>query len=150
DILSRGRLELGVGRGAAPNLFAAYNIPATETRERFVEALDVIRQAWTNERLTYQGKSLCVNDLPVFPRPVQQPHPPIRIAANSQETYTLAGRLGLSIFSTPLIAGSMEKLREYIKAHRTSLPAGVKQDAAVAFPVHVAASRAQARREREA
>jgi len=150
DILSGGRLELGVGRGAAPNMFAAYNIPAAETRERFVEALDVIRTAWTSERLSYQGKYLCVQDLPVFPRPVQRPHPPIRIAANSPETYTLAGGLGLPIFATPLIAGSMDKLREYIKAHRESLPAGVKQDVAVAFPVHVAASRAQARRECEA
>ncbi len=44
----------------------------------------------------------------------------------------------------------MDKLREYVRAHRESLPAGVKQDVAVAFPVHVAASRAQARRECEA
>ncbi len=150
DILSGGRLELGVGRGAAPNMFAAYNVPAAETRDRFVEALEVIRQAWMSERLTYQGKYLHVEDLPVFPRPVQKPHPPIRIAANSPETYTLAGRLGLPIFATPLIAGSMDKLREYIKAHRESLPAGVKQDVSVAFPVHVSTSRAQARQECEA
>src|SRR5215468_4731315 len=149
DILSGGRLELGVGRGAAPSMFAAYNVPAAETRERFVEALEVIRQAWMGERLSYQGKYLHVQNLPVFPRPVQKPHPPIRIAANSPETYTIAGNLGLPIFATPLIAGSMDKLREYIKSHRESLPAGVKQDVSVAFPVHVAASRAQARRECE-
>jgi len=130
-------------------MFAAYNVPAAETRDRFVEALEVIRQAWTSERLSYQGKYVRVQDLPVFPRPVQKPHPPLRIAANSPETYTIAGRLGLPIFATPLIAGSMDKLREYIGAHRESLPAGVKQDVAVAFPVHVAASRAQARRECE-
>jgi alkanesulfonate monooxygenase SsuD/methylene tetrahydromethanopterin reductase-like flavin-dependent oxidoreductase (luciferase family) len=150
DILSGGRLELGVGRGAAPSMFAAYNVPAEETRERFVEALEVIRQAWTSERLSYQGKYLRVQDLPVFPRPVQKPHPPIRVAANSPETYTIAGRLGLPIFATPLIAGSMDKLREYIGAYRESLPAGIKQDVAVAFTVHVSASRAQARRECEA
>jgi alkanesulfonate monooxygenase SsuD/methylene tetrahydromethanopterin reductase-like flavin-dependent oxidoreductase (luciferase family) len=150
DILSGGRLELGVGRGAAPSMFTAYNVPVEETRERFEEALAVIRQAWTSKRLSYQGKYWQVQNLQVFPRPVQQPHPPIRIAANSPETYTIAGRLGLPIFATPLIAGSMDKLREYIGAHRESLPAGVEQDVAVAFPVHVAASRAQARRECEA
>jgi alkanesulfonate monooxygenase SsuD/methylene tetrahydromethanopterin reductase-like flavin-dependent oxidoreductase (luciferase family) len=149
DILSGGRLELGVGRGAAPSMFTAYNIPVEETRERFEEALTIIRQAWTSERLSYQGKYLRVQDVRVFPRPVQKPHPPIRIAANSPETYIIAGRLGLPIFATPLIAGSMDKLREYVKAHRESLPAGVKQDVAVAFPVHVAASRTQARRECE-
>ena len=150
DILSGGRLELGVGRGAAPSMFAAYNVPIEESRERFEEALAVIRQAWTSERLTYHGKYLQVQDLAVFPRPVQQPHPPLRIAANSPETYTIAGRLGLPIFATPLIAGSMDTLRQYIGAHRESLPAGVKQDVAIAFPVHAAASRAQARRECEA
>jgi alkanesulfonate monooxygenase SsuD/methylene tetrahydromethanopterin reductase-like flavin-dependent oxidoreductase (luciferase family) len=149
DILSGGRLELGVGRGAAPSMFAAYNVPIEESRQRFEEALAVIRQAWTSERLTYNGRYLQVQDLQVFPRPVQQPHPPLRIAANSPETYTIAGRLGLPIFATPLIAGSMDKLRQYIDSHRTSLPAGVKQDVAIAFPVHTAASRAQTRRECE-
>jgi len=150
DILSGGRLELGVGRGAAPSFFAAYNVPVEESRERFEESLAVIRQAWTTERLSFEGKYLHVKDLPVYPRPVQKPHPPIRIAANSPETYTIAGRLGLPIFATPLIAGSMDKLREYMQTYRESLPAGVKQDIAVAFPVHVAESRAQARRECEA
>ncbi|HKA55938.1 MAG TPA: LLM class flavin-dependent oxidoreductase, partial [Candidatus Binatia bacterium] len=90
DILSGGRLELGVGRGAAPSMFAAYNVPIAESRERFEEAVEVIRQAWTSERLSYQGKYLRVQDLRVFPRPVQKPHPPLRIAANSPETYTIA------------------------------------------------------------
>jgi alkanesulfonate monooxygenase SsuD/methylene tetrahydromethanopterin reductase-like flavin-dependent oxidoreductase (luciferase family) len=149
DVLSGGRLELGVGRGAAPSMFAGYNVPIEESRERFEESLTVIRKAWTSDRLTYEGKYLHVKDLQVFPRPVQQPHPPLRIAANSPDTYQIAGRLGLPIFATPLIAGSMDKLREYIGAHRTSLPPGVKQDVAVAFPVHTAVSRAQARREVE-
>jgi alkanesulfonate monooxygenase SsuD/methylene tetrahydromethanopterin reductase-like flavin-dependent oxidoreductase (luciferase family) len=150
DILSGGRLELGVGRGAAPSMFAPYNVPIEESRERFEEALDVIRQTWTSDRLSYHGKYLHVQDLQVFPRPVQRPHPPLRIAANSPETYTIAGRMGLPIFATPLIAGSMDKLREYIGTHRESLPAGMKQDVAVAFPVHTAASRTQARKECEA
>src|SRR3989441_13309366 len=147
DILSGGRLELGVGRGAAPSMFAAYKAPAEETRERFVEALEVIRQAWTSERLSYQGKYVRVQDLPVFPRPVQKPYPPLRIAANSPETYTIAGHLGLPIFATPLIAGSLDKLREYIRAHRESLPAGVKQDVAVAFSIPFGVSRGEAGRE---
>jgi alkanesulfonate monooxygenase SsuD/methylene tetrahydromethanopterin reductase-like flavin-dependent oxidoreductase (luciferase family) len=150
DVLSDGRLELGVGRGAAPTMFTAYNVPIEESRERFEEALSVIRQAWTSDRLTYHGKYLDVENLSVFPRPVQKPHPPLRIAANSPETYTIAGRLGLPIFATPLIAGSMDKLRQYIAAHRESLPGGVQQDVAIAFTVHAAASRAQARRECEA
>ena len=86
DVLSGGRLEFGVGRGATPIYFAGYNVPQEESRERFEESLQMILHAWTDERLTYQGKHFQVKDLPLAPRPVQKPHPPIRIAANSPDT----------------------------------------------------------------
>jgi len=79
---------------------------------------------------------------------VQKPHPPIRLAANSPDTFAIAGRLGLPIFASPLI-NPPDKLREYLGVHRDTLKAGVKPDIALAFPVHVAESRAQARRECE-
>jgi alkanesulfonate monooxygenase SsuD/methylene tetrahydromethanopterin reductase-like flavin-dependent oxidoreductase (luciferase family) len=148
DVLSGGRLEFGVGRGATPIFFAGYNVPPEESRERFEESLAVIRQAWTSERLSYQGKYFQVQDLLLTPKPVQKPYPPIRIAANSPETFATAGRLGLPIFAAPLI-NPPDKLREYLGVHRESLPAGAKQDVALAFPVHVAESRAQARQECE-
>jgi alkanesulfonate monooxygenase SsuD/methylene tetrahydromethanopterin reductase-like flavin-dependent oxidoreductase (luciferase family) len=149
DVLSGGRLEFGVGRGAAPIYFAGYNVPIEESRERFEEALAVILHAWTSERLSYQGKYFCVQDLPLAPKPVQKPYPPIRIAANSPETFAIAGQQGLPIFASPLI-NPPDKLREYLEVHRETLKAGVEQDVALAFPVHMAESRAQARRECEA
>jgi len=149
DVLSGGRLEFGVGRGAAPIYFAGYNVPQEESRERFEEALEVIVRAWTSERLSYQGKYFRVQDLLLTPKPVQRPHPPIRVAANSPETFAIAGREGLPIFASPLI-NPPDKLREYLAVHRQSLNPGAKQDVALAFPVHVAESRTQARRECEA
>jgi alkanesulfonate monooxygenase SsuD/methylene tetrahydromethanopterin reductase-like flavin-dependent oxidoreductase (luciferase family) len=148
DVLSGGRLEFGVGRGAAPVYFAGYNVPHKESRERFEEALDVILQAWTSERLSYQGKYWQIQDLLLTPKPVQKPYPPIRIAANSPETFAIAGRDGFPIFASPLI-NPPDKLREYLAVHRESLKPGVTQNVALAFPVHVADSRAQARRECE-
>jgi alkanesulfonate monooxygenase SsuD/methylene tetrahydromethanopterin reductase-like flavin-dependent oxidoreductase (luciferase family) len=148
DILSGGRLEFGVGRGTIPVHYTGYNVPIEESRERFEEALTVIRQAWTSDRLTYEGKYFRAHDLAVVPKPVQKPHPPIRLAANSPETFIIAGRLGLPIFASPLI-NPPEKLREYVRVHRDSLQPGVRQDIALAFPVHVAQSRAQARAECE-
>jgi alkanesulfonate monooxygenase SsuD/methylene tetrahydromethanopterin reductase-like flavin-dependent oxidoreductase (luciferase family) len=147
DVLSGGRLEFGVGRGATPIYFAGYNVPQEESRERFEESLQMILHAWTDERLTYQGKHFQVQDLPLAPKPVQKPHPPIRIAANSPDTFAIAGQLGLPIFASPLI-NPPEKLREYLGVHRESLKNG-KQDVALAFPVHVSSSREQARRECE-
>ena len=147
DVLSGGRLEFGVGRGATPIYFAGYNVPQEESRERFEESLQMILHAWTDERLTYQGKHFQVKDLPLAPRPVQKPHPPIRIAANSPDTFAIAGQLGLPIFASPLI-NPPDKLREYLSVHRENLK-NEKQDVALAFPVHVSDSREKARRECE-
>jgi alkanesulfonate monooxygenase SsuD/methylene tetrahydromethanopterin reductase-like flavin-dependent oxidoreductase (luciferase family) len=148
DVLSGGRLEFGVGRGATPVYFSGYNVPMEESRDRFEESLEIILRAWTSERLSYQGKHFHVQDLTLAPKPVQKPYPPIRIAANSPDTFAIAGQLGLPIFASPLI-NPPDKLREYLAVHRDPLLAGVKQDIALAFPVHVAESRAQARRECE-
>jgi alkanesulfonate monooxygenase SsuD/methylene tetrahydromethanopterin reductase-like flavin-dependent oxidoreductase (luciferase family) len=149
DILSNGRLEFGVGRGTAPVHYAGYDIPQEESRERFEEALDFIVQAWTQKSFSTRGKYFRARDLTVVPKPVQSPHPPVRIAANSPDTFPLAARRRLPIFATPLI-NPPDKLKEGLAVYRGGLPAGTRADAALAFPVHVAASREQARRECEA
>jgi alkanesulfonate monooxygenase SsuD/methylene tetrahydromethanopterin reductase-like flavin-dependent oxidoreductase (luciferase family) len=149
DILSGGRLEFGVGRGTAPIHYVGYNVPQEESRERFEEALAVILQAWTSERLTYQGRYFHAQDLTVVPKPIQKPYPPIRLAANSPDTFAIAGRLGFPIFASPLI-NPPDKLQEYLAVHRDTLKPGSRQDVALMFPVHVSGSREQARRECEA
>jgi alkanesulfonate monooxygenase SsuD/methylene tetrahydromethanopterin reductase-like flavin-dependent oxidoreductase (luciferase family) len=149
DILSDGRLEFGVGRGTAPVHYAGYDIPQEESRDRFEEALDVIIQAWTQKSFSYQGKYFRARDLTVVPKPVQTPHPSVRIAANSPDTFPLAARRRLPIFATPLI-NPPDKLKEGLAVYRQALPSGLHGDAALAFPVHVTGSRAQARQECEA
>ena len=149
DILSDGRLEFGVGRGTAPVHYAGYDIPQEESRDRFEEALDFIIQAWTKERFSFQGKYFRAQDLTVVPKPVQSPHPPVRIAANSPDTFPLAARRSLPIFATPLI-NPPDKLKEGLAVYREKLPAGTRGDSALAFPVHVTKSRAHARQECEA
>ena len=141
DVLSDGRLEFGVGRGTAPMHYAGYGIPQEESRERFDEALDFILQAWTNERFSFEGKHYRVHDLTVIPRPLQSPHPPVRIAANSPDTFPTAGRRRLPIFATPLI-NPPDKLKEGLAVYRETLPASTPGDTALAFPVHVTTSRA--------
>jgi alkanesulfonate monooxygenase SsuD/methylene tetrahydromethanopterin reductase-like flavin-dependent oxidoreductase (luciferase family) len=143
DVLSNGRLEFGVGRGTAPVHYTGYNVPQEESRERFEETLEVILKAWTNERFSYRGKYFHAEDLSVVPKPVQKPHPPIRLAANSPDTFTIAGRLGFPIFLA--INQSAGKLREYIGVHREALKPGVRQDTALMFSRH--ASPAKRRRE---
>jgi alkanesulfonate monooxygenase SsuD/methylene tetrahydromethanopterin reductase-like flavin-dependent oxidoreductase (luciferase family) len=148
DILSNGRIEFGVGRGTAPTHYEGYGIAQEESRGRFEEALDFILAAWTSDNFSYEGKYYRARNLSVVPRPVQRPHPPVRIAANSPDTFPLAAHRRLPIFATPLI-NPPDKLKEGLAVYRGALPAGIAGDAALAFPVHVTTSRAQARRDCE-
>jgi alkanesulfonate monooxygenase SsuD/methylene tetrahydromethanopterin reductase-like flavin-dependent oxidoreductase (luciferase family) len=146
DLLSGGRLEFGVGRGTAPLHYAGYAIPQGESRERFDEALDFIVAAWSSESFSFDGKYFHARELSVVPRPLQSPHPPVRIAANSPDTFPFAARRRFPIFATPLI-NPPDKLKEGLGVYRGAFPTG---DTALAFPVHVTTSRAQARADSEA
>lgn len=98
DLLSNGRVEFGAGRGSFTSNYRGYQIPIEQSRERLPEALEYIRQAWMQPRLTFEGKYYRAADLEVIPKPLQQPHPPIRIAANTPDTFAFAGSVGHPIF----------------------------------------------------
>jgi alkanesulfonate monooxygenase SsuD/methylene tetrahydromethanopterin reductase-like flavin-dependent oxidoreductase (luciferase family) len=143
DILSDGRLEFGVGRGISRH-YAHYGIPPEESRARFEEALDFILAAWTTESFSFDGKYFHARDLTLVPRPLQKPHPPVRIAANSPDTFPFAAGRRLPIFASPLI-NPPDKLKAGLSVYRQGLPADHPRDTALAFPVHVAANREAAR-----
>src|SRR5215475_7170678 len=98
DVLSHCRLDFGVGRGHPfPGVYESFQIAPAESRRRFAEALDILIGAWTREPFSYHGNYFRVSDLTVVPKPLQQPHPPIFVAAGSPETYAATGRRGLGI-----------------------------------------------------
>ncbi len=148
DLLSGGRLEFGVGRGSIPTQFHGFRIPSAENRARFDEALAIIRLAWTQERFSYHGRFWEIDNLSVVPRPVQRPHPPIRVGVHSPESFAHIGELGLPIYSgtttTPL-----PQLRECMALYRRHLAAAGHpwgdDQMALMFPMHVAATGAAAR-----
>jgi alkanesulfonate monooxygenase SsuD/methylene tetrahydromethanopterin reductase-like flavin-dependent oxidoreductase (luciferase family) len=98
DQLSDGRFEFGIGRSGVVRSYDIYGVPYAESQARFREALEIIRRAWTGEPFSYEGEFYHVTETTVAPRPFQVPHPPVRMAATSDETYPIAGRLGLPIF----------------------------------------------------
>jgi alkanesulfonate monooxygenase SsuD/methylene tetrahydromethanopterin reductase-like flavin-dependent oxidoreductase (luciferase family) len=148
DLLSGGRLEFGVGRGSIPTHFHGFRVPVAENRARFDEALEIIRLAWTRDRFSYSGRFYQIEDLEVVPKPLQRPHPPIRVAVHSEESFAHIGDLGVPIYSgtttTPL-----PQLREYMTLYRARLAAAghAWQDdqMALMLPVHVSATGASAR-----
>src|SRR5437879_9569370 len=101
DHLTKGRLEFGVGRSGLPGHYAGFNIPYTERRERFLESLESLIKAWTQERFSHAGKHFHFHDVCVTPKPFQKPHPPLRVAATTPEAYALVGRTDLALFVAP-------------------------------------------------
>ncbi|GIS97567.1 MAG: hypothetical protein CM1200mP24_08510 [Gammaproteobacteria bacterium] len=92
DQLSNGRVILGVGRGYAPDMLAAFNVPAKDKRQIFKTVLDTMRRAWTGEPITMEGSSKPVT---ISPLPFQKPYPPIWVAAFGPKALRQAGMLGM-------------------------------------------------------
>ncbi len=122
DQISRGRLILGAGRSGNPRAYAAYGIPYAESRDRFYEVLDILKLAWTQTSFSYQGKYHSFNGAQAVPRPYQQPHPPIRIAGASEDTFPLLGALGYPLF-VAVRSGSLSGLAPDLKAYRDAYAA---------------------------
>ncbi len=102
DILSHGRLRIGVGRGNRPIEFAGYRVPQEENRERFGEVLDIMIRAWTQEQVSYHGKFFTIEGIPVVPKPYQRPYPPLMVVCMSSETIAFAARRGWPMLNSIL------------------------------------------------
>jgi len=103
DCLSNGRLISGFARGI-PREYKVYNVPLTESRARFEEAWEIIRRAWTEEVFDFDGRFWSYRDVAIWPRPVQQPHPPVWVpVSGSKETIEWAARFNIPI--TPGLGG---------------------------------------------
>ena len=152
DHLSKGRLEFGIGRSGLPGHYQGFNIPYSESRERFLEALEILTKAWTQDRFSHEGKYFQFRDVCAMPKPYRKPHPPIRMAATTEETYPLVGRMGLPIFVAPRTI-SISELKGFIGGYDQGWAAAGhagRGDVALSMPVYVAATERQAREEAEA
>ncbi len=96
DILTGGRLECGIGRGHAW-LNEPANIVLEENQERYVEALDILLKAWTEDRFSYSGKYYQVKDLSVVPKPIQKPYPKIFQVGTSMKWFGRAAEEGWGV-----------------------------------------------------
>ena len=139
DHISKGRFEFGIGRSGLTKYYQGYNVPYSESRPRFFEALDVIMKAWSQDQFSYQGEYYSYEDVTLVPKPYQQPYPPIRIAVASEDTFSLAGKLGHPIFisTTTPVAQLQERLQLYRKAREEAGHAGPGQ-VSLRIPAYVA------------
>ncbi|MGE0542465.1 MAG: LLM class flavin-dependent oxidoreductase [Dehalococcoidia bacterium] len=98
DIISNGRLDLGMGLGYRIEEFEAFGVDRRHRGRLMDEGVELIRRAWTEDRVTFEGRFYQVHDLDVTPKPVQQPHPPIWLGARGEVPARRAAR-----FRAPLL-----------------------------------------------
>jgi alkanesulfonate monooxygenase SsuD/methylene tetrahydromethanopterin reductase-like flavin-dependent oxidoreductase (luciferase family) len=101
DVLSGGRVNFGAGRGFDATEFRAFGVPPAESADRFREAVEVVLAAWSSDRLNYSGRYFSFENIEVLPKPVQQPHPPVWVAASSEPAVEWAAQRGLTIMMDP-------------------------------------------------
>ena len=98
DRLSGGRVILGIGRGFQESMFKPFGIPTSEKRKRFKSNLELMISAWKGESIAQFED----NDITLSPLPVQQPHPPLWVAAFGPLAIKQAGTLGLPYIASPV------------------------------------------------
>ena len=102
DILSRGRLVVGLGRGNRPQEFLGHGVNQDESRSRMEEGVEVLRKAWIEERVSFHGRHWDFDAIPVYPKPMTKPHPPLAFAVSSPQSLEWAGTNGFPILSSGL------------------------------------------------
>ena len=95
DQLSHGRLDVGVGHGGNFRPFQAFGVDKATFVSYFTEGLELMRAAWSDEpAVTFHGRFRDVDGLPIVPKPVQRPHPPLWFGGSAPKAVARAVRLG--------------------------------------------------------
>jgi alkanesulfonate monooxygenase SsuD/methylene tetrahydromethanopterin reductase-like flavin-dependent oxidoreductase (luciferase family) len=149
DCLSGGRIVSGFARGI-PREHNVYRVPLSDSRARFEEAWEIIRRAWTEESFSYAGRFWSYENVAIWPRPVQQPHPPVWVpVTGSKETIEWAGRHDIPI--TPGLVPTRGLREDIIRHYATCLAAHghrlTPEHLIIQASAYVADSKAQAVRE---
>jgi len=147
DLLSGGRLDVGLGRGYQRYEFERFGCDLGESRQRWEEAVDIILLALAGKTFTYDGKYFKIAETTVFPQPAQKPRPPIWVTAQSPDSITTTVRRGFNLL-TGGYGVSLDRLREFRAAFEARLaeyPPAQPIRVGVQRPVYVADSDAEAR-----
>lgn len=98
DVLSGGRADIGVGKGYRNYEFEGFNMPPAEAAQRFEETLEFVLNAWkAPDRFSHEGPFWKFNNIVVEPAPVQRPHPPVWVGANSINSIERTAKRGLNL-----------------------------------------------------
>ena len=134
DLMSGGRLDLGIGKGYRHAEFAGFGIDPEEAQRRFEEAVEVVTRAWTSaERFSHIGDHWRFDDIVVEPKPAQVPHPPLWMAAGSESSVARAATAGHNLILDQYASPAQITYRDQLTARPFDA-----MNVAVARHVHVA------------
>ena len=145
DCLSRGRVLSGFVRGL-PREHNVFSVPMAESRARFEEAIDIILGLWTNDVFSYEGKFWSYHDISIWPRPYQEPHPPVWMGfTGSKETIEFAAERNFNAVLPVASEGLTEDIVGYFGAQLAKHGHSIHADQICLFTdAWVAESRARA------
>jgi natural product biosynthesis luciferase-like monooxygenase protein len=154
DVISNGRLDFGVGKGSESHEYKKAGVRQEESSGRMYEGTEVLRQAWSDKAVNFKGEFFHYENVPVLPKPVQRPHPPIWVGcARSEDTFRWAGKNGFNLMTLPYLYREPHVLPGLIRAYRQGLAdAGhgfTQTEVLGKFHVYVSSSLDQAIREAE-
>lgn len=115
DVLSGGRLDLGVGRGATEVEMSLFGLDSERAYAELEEGLRILGAAWQEEYLDWHGKLMTIDHLRLLPRPQQLPHPPLFLACSRQQTVELAAEYGVGALVMGF--GGVEEVRRFRKIY---------------------------------
>ena len=152
DNLSKGRIDVGIGKGTAYNEyeFVGHGLRSTDSRERMEEAVEILNRIWTETPFTFEGKFTKVHIPAIRPKPVQQPGPPLWRSVISPGSFAECGRLGVPILTARLpVARIKERWATYAAGidaggHDAAKKARLLAQSALWRNVYVAETNAQA------
>src|SRR5438034_693680 len=147
DQLAGGRVDIGLGRGYQHYGVERLGLELDSARSRWEESVDVILKAFRSEPFSYEGKLFTIPETSVFPQPLQKPHPPIWVTAQSPESIEVTVRRGFNLLSGGF-GVSVDRLRDFRKVldkHLAAAPPESSIRVGVQRAVYVTDSEADAR-----
>tara|TARA_B100000809_G_scaffold242898_1_gene267407 strand:- start:322 stop:1467 length:1146 start_codon:yes stop_codon:yes gene_type:complete len=115
DHLSEGRVDFGTGR-SAPYELTGMGIDPRDSREMWEESLAMVPKIWGSDKFSYEGKFWQVPERQILPKPYQNPHPPMWVAALQPSTYDIAADKGIGVLAFGSSAPS--SLEPYVRAYK--------------------------------
>ena len=122
DVISNGRLDFGVGKGSEAHEYKKFGVEQKESTGRMYEGVKVMLQAWSDKAVNFTGEFFNYENVPVYPKPVQRPHPPMWVGcARTEDTFRWAGENGFHLMTLPYLYREAHTLPGFIKSYRDGL-----------------------------